>query len=262
MNLAAILGFGFLLGMRHAADPDHVVAVSTIVARTRKLGTAWLLGAVWGLGHSATILAVGAAIIVLRVAVPPRLGLALEGCVGLALIVLGALNMAGRRAGPSGLERHSHAHDHHDPEHRHGLLEEEGEHSREHSHLAEPKLGWLSRHVRDAGLVQLLRAALVGLVHGLAGSAAAALLVLAAIPTPKTAMLYLLVFAAGTLAGMLLLSALMELAMAKLAAWWKTAERSLAFATGLLSLLFGLSILYETTIGGGLFTAAPRWTPR
>lgn len=262
MSLAGILAFGFLLGMRHAADPDHVVAVSTIAAKSRRLGTAWLLGAVWGLGHSATILIVGAAIIVLRVAVPPRLGLALEGCVGLALIALGALNMAGRRTGPSGLERHSHAHDHHDPEHHHELLESSGAHSREHDHLAEPKLGWLSRRVRDAGLVQLLRAALVGLVHGLAGSAAAALLVLAAIPEPKAALLYLLVFAAGTLAGMLLLSALMELAMARLAAWWKTAERSLALATGLLSLLLGLAILYETTIGGGLFTAAPRWTPR
>ncbi len=256
MSLASILGFGFLLGLRHAADPDHVVAVSTIVARSKRLGTAWLLGAVWGLGHSATILVAGGAIILFHLSVPPRLEPALEGCVGAALIVLGSLNIAGRGTGPSGLTRHSHAHDHDDPEHRHELLEASGEHARSHAHLFEP--GWLTRISASAGPAQLARAALVGLVHGLAGSAAAALLVLATIREPLMALFYLVVFASGTVAGMLLLSSLMGLAMNRLAASWRTAERSLVLATGLLSVLLGASIVHESALGAGLFTNLPR----
>src|SRR6185503_20255232 len=96
------------LGMRHASDADHVVAVSTIVARTKKLGAAWLLGAFWGAGHSLTILLVGAAIILFKVTIPPRVGLAMEFAVGLVLIGLGLLNLLGRRVWLA--HRHEHAH--------------------------------------------------------------------------------------------------------------------------------------------------------
>jgi high-affinity nickel-transport protein len=103
---------------------------------------------------------------------------------------------------------------------------------------------------------------MVGLVHGLAGSAAIALLVLATINHPRAALFYLLVFGAGTMAGMLALSVLMELAMRFLIFWWKTAEKPLAFATGFLSLAFGLYVVYKSGFSGGLFGATPQWTPR
>ena len=93
MDPLALLGLGLLLGMRHAMDADHVVAVAAITARTRHiLGAAWL-GVVWGLGHTLTIFAVGVAIILFNIAVPPRVGLSFEFAVALALIVVGLLNL-------------------------------------------------------------------------------------------------------------------------------------------------------------------------
>ena len=96
--LLSVTLLGFLLGMRHATDPDHVVAVTTIVAQQRSLGRAARTGVLWGIGHTATILLVGGAIIVLKVqlsAIPPRLGLSLEFAVAVMLVVLGLLTLAG-----------------------------------------------------------------------------------------------------------------------------------------------------------------------
>ncbi len=256
MSLLSLLGFGFLLGMRHATDPDHVVAVSTIVARHKSLGTAWLLGAFWGLGHTATIFLAGAVIILFKVSIPARLELALELGVGLVLVLLGLLNMAGHSLGSLGLKAHSHPHDHADPEHRHQLLEAPDGKSHSHAHVHALEPGWLKRHARRAGSWQLLRSAGVGLVHGLAGSAAVALLALAAIPGPGTGLLYLFLFGLGTLAGMLILSAMMELCMLALLRWWRTAERLLVFGTGLLSFILGLLIVYQQGFAKGLL-----WRP-
>jgi high-affinity nickel-transport protein len=96
--LVTVLALGFLLGMRHATDPDHVVAVTTIVSQQRSLARAARTGVLWGLGHTATILLVGGAIIVLKVrisGIPPRLGLSLEFAVAVMLVVLGLLTLAG-----------------------------------------------------------------------------------------------------------------------------------------------------------------------
>jgi hypothetical protein len=96
--LLSVLVLGFLLGMRHATDPDHVVAVTTIVSQQRSLARAARTGALWGMGHTATILLVGGAIILLKVqlsGIPPRLGLSLEFAVAVMLIVLGLLTLAG-----------------------------------------------------------------------------------------------------------------------------------------------------------------------
>src|SRR5881628_4091059 len=93
----SILLVGFVLGMRHATDPDHVVAVTTIVSDQPSLPQASAVGALWGIGHSITILLVGGAIIVFRVGIPPRIGLAMEFAVAVMLIVLGAVNLSGRQ---------------------------------------------------------------------------------------------------------------------------------------------------------------------
>src|ERR1700747_2686911 len=91
----AILAIGFLLGMRHATDADHVIAVSTIVSRERSLIKAGLIGILWGLGHTVTITAVGAAIILFGLVIPARVGLTMEFCVGMMLMLLGILNLTG-----------------------------------------------------------------------------------------------------------------------------------------------------------------------
>jgi high-affinity nickel-transport protein len=96
--LLAVLALGFLLGMRHATDPDHVVAVTTIVSQQKSLARAARTGVLWGVGHTATILLVGGAIIVLNVqldGIPPRVGLSLEFAVAIMLVVLGLLTLAG-----------------------------------------------------------------------------------------------------------------------------------------------------------------------
>ncbi len=259
-NIITILVFGFWLGMRHSTDPDHVVAVSTIVARNKKWGASWLLGAVWGLGHTITIFAVGVAIILFKIQIPPRIGLGMEFSVGLVLIALGVFNMAGYGLGTLGVPIHEHSHDHHDPEHHHLPLGGKS-HSHEHAHLREVKLGWLKTLIHDAGLFQIARSGAVGLVHGLAGSAAVALLVLATIKEPRAAVMYLLVFGAGTLAGMLIMSSLMELSMLSLGRWWSRADRVMALGTGFLSVAFGLWVVYQMGWVNGLFGAHPSWTP-
>src|SRR6267142_3691719 len=93
MNPFALLGLALVLGLRHAADPDHVVAVTAITTRTKRVLPALWLGVVWGLGHTVTLFTVGAAIILFNLVVPPRVGLVLELAVGLALAVVGLLNL-------------------------------------------------------------------------------------------------------------------------------------------------------------------------
>lgn len=249
MSLAAALGFGFLLGVKHAADADHVVAVSTIVAKRPKGRSAWLLGAVWGAGHTATILVVGVALAYLKLEISPRVGLALEFCVGVVLVVLGVLSASGLL--PSPVTAHTHAHSH-DGHHKH-------EHP--HFHLDADAKGFADL-LKQAGTAQLARSAFVGFVHGLAGSAAVALLASAAMPDPKSAVAYLAVFGAGTVVGMLSLSWAMARSMELVAGWWAPGERALAVATGLLSLAFGALIVYETAFSPtGFLSSTPSWNP-
>lgn len=192
------------MGMRHATDPDHVIAVTTIVSRERRLTAASRVGIVWGLGHTLTVLAVGAAIIIFKIAIPIRLGLAMEFAVAIVLMLLGLGAFASfvqivvrRIAGtPRAVDQplvHSHAHGHGFGPHRHphvhpdsGENHESGLVTLNHEHLL-PTGAMSSFAVRRP----LIRSFGIGLVHGLAGSAAIALLVLGAIPQPLWATLYL-----------------------------------------------------------------------
>jgi high-affinity nickel-transport protein len=263
----AILAIGFFLGMRHATDPDHVIAVSTIVSRERSISKAAFIGVLWGLGHTLTILAVGAAIILFGLAIPARVGLTMEFCVGLMLILLGALNLTGAAkwmsekfspAHPPVSGEHVHIHEHNAKLHFHWHS-----HAPESEHhaatLAPPQA--LERSFAGLGRYQALRPVFVGIVHGLAGSAAVALLVLSAIREPKWAVLYLLVFGIGTIAGMMLITSVIALPFCF--AWYRFAwlNRSLVTGSGILSLVFGLFICYQIGFVDGLFTAHPNWKP-
>lgn len=163
-GLPAVLGLGFGLGLRHATDPDHVAAVGAIVARERRPGTAWLLGAAWGLGHSLTMLSVGAAIVLFKLAIPARAGLAMEFAVGVALVAIGLLNLAGR--GPLRTTAHAHAHDHSDPAHAHAHGEEHEAHGpHEHLHVHPGLAARLRGTVRAAGAPALGRSLEIGRAH-------------------------------------------------------------------------------------------------
>src|SRR2546423_8334303 len=211
LSMFPILLLGFLLGMRHATDPDHVVAVTTIVSRQETLSRASMIGALWGIGHTATILLVGGAIVVFRLTIPPRLGLAMEFAVAVMLVLLGVLNLSG----------HS-----------------------------------------FSGLRSAMRPLFVGFVHGLAGSAFVAMLVLGAIPSPWLGLGYLLVFGAGTICGMVLITILIAAPSAFAVRRFGSVQRYLRVATGVASIAFGLLLAHETGVVNGLFAATPTWTPK
>jgi ABC-type nickel/cobalt efflux system permease component RcnA len=263
----AILAIGFFLGMRHATDPDHVIAVSTIVSRERSLSKAALIGALWGLGHTITIVLVGAAIILFNLVIPPRVGLTMEFAVGLMLILLGVLNLSGiskwlsEKFSPAhphvtGEHAHLHEHDHHVHYHWHS-------HATASEHHADelPPPNWLSKPFQHLGLFHSLRPLFVGIVHGLAGSAAVALLVLSTIHDPRWGIFYLSIFGVGTIAGMMLITSALALPFSYAGTRFGWLNRGLITGSGLLSLGFGLFITYHIGFVEGLFTSHPNWTP-
>jgi len=268
-----ILVIGFFLGMRHATDPDHVVAVSTIVSRERSIPRAGWVGILWGVGHTLTILVVGAAIILFGIVIPPRLGLTLEFSVALMLIMLGVLNLTGamhwlsHRFSPTHPEHHgshTHLHSHgeyaHIHPHSHSPLTATSASPEHHAKEVEPP-HWLRAPFARLGIFHSLRPLLIGIVHGLAGSAAVALLVLATIREPRLALLYLLVFGIGTVAGMIVITAAIGFPFVYAG---RTSERfssALRVSSGLLSLGFGLFLAYRIGFLNGLFNGRPNWTP-
>ena len=202
--------FGLLLGIRHAVDPDHVVAVTAIATGERSVRRATRIGALWGIGHTLTILTVGGAIILFRIAIPPRLGLAFEFVVGIVLILLGVTNLMSRKDHPS----------------THGTA----------------------------------RPLVVGMVHGLAGSAAVALLVLAAVRDTRWALVYLLLFGVGTIVGMMIVTTAIAVPATMAAHRVGSMRRYLVMASGAASVIFGALIAMELA-NNGLFSSNPVWTP-
>jgi len=266
VNLLTVVGIGFLLGIRHATDPDHVIAVATIVSRQRSIRHAGLIGILWGLGHTLTILFVGAAIILFNLAIPPRIGLTMELAVGLMLVLLGVLNLTGITQWITNWSTpvHNHAGVIHSHTHRHG----EDFHKHVHGHAPDVHIH-LEPLPQDSpqtalqriGMYQLLRPLVVGIVHGLAGSAAVALLVLTTIRDPRWAIAYLLVFGLGTIAGMMLITMVIGAPFAYTGKRFAPFNRGLGVVSGLVSVAFGLFITFHIGFVDGLFTAHPHWTP-
>lgn len=262
-----VVVLGLILGMRHALDPDHVIAVATIVSRQRNALGAALIGALWGIGHTVTVTLVGGAIIAFQLVIPPRLGLAMEFSVGLMLIALGIVSLVAFRRQLRGLPHvhvpesgtHVHPHSHSDYVHTHPHGHEGGAHG--HADDQTP-LSRLDRLFGKLGVYQTVRPVVVGLVHGLAGSAAVALLVLATIRDPLWAIVYLVLFGIGTIVGMMLITAAIALPFVYSARRFAGVNRYLGLAAGLLSLALGLFLTYEIGLVDGFFSGNPQWTPK
>lgn len=265
LNFFSIIAIGFFLGMRHATDPDHVIAVTTIVTRQKKISHAALTAIFWGIGHTLTIFVVGTAIILFGVVIPARIGLGMEVSVGLMLVVLGVMNvlafLRAARSVPKAHEAatvHTHYHMHGDYIHTHP----HGHEPESHTHGPEKTpLARMDRLFGRIGIYRQLRPLLVGIVHGLAGSAAVALLVLATIRDPRWAIAYLLVFGLGTVAGMMLITMSIASAFAFFGRRHANFSARLGLAAGLLSLAFGLVLIYQLGFAAGLFSGHPQWNP-
>lgn len=211
LTLASTLAVGFLLGVRHATDADHVVAVTTIATAQRSLRRATGVGALWGLGHSATILLLGGAIIAFRLVIPPRVGLAMEFAVAVMLVLLGAATLRGRDS---------------------------------------------------ATLDSALRPVAVGLVHGLAGSAFVAMLIVAAIPDALTGFAYLALFGFGTIAGMAMVTLAIAAPLAATSRRFSRVQHHVRLASGVASVAFGLFLAHRVGFVDGLFLDVAHWSPQ
>jgi high-affinity nickel-transport protein len=273
LNVVSFLFLGFFLGMRHATDADHVVAIATIVSRKRSLAGSAIIGAAWGVGHTITVMVVGTAIIVFGVVIPAQLGLSMEFAVGIMLVLLGVLTLTGmgRAVGaahahagvPDGhaLDLHDHLHAHSDYMHRHPHGHGPGVHghAEEHTPLARLDRSGLGR----IAFYQWLRPFAVGLVHGLAGSAAVALMVLSIIRESVAAVGYLLLFGLGTVVGMMLITLILSAPFAFTTVNLPKFNWRLRVASGLVSFVFGVVLIYGIGFAeGGLFSDAPTWEPR
>lgn len=251
-NLGPVLfvtGLGLLLGMRHSTDADHVVAISTIVSKQRSVRNAAFIGSVWGLGHTITIFVVGALIILFGVEIPPRVGLSMEFSVALMLILLGILNLTGTMQKITGYLTPARA-----------LRMTEVVRSDGRSRWTAPQ--WIENAVGRFGLYQFLRPLVIGLVHGLAGSAAVALLVLSTIHNPVWATVYLLIFGFGTMLGMMFMTTAIAVPLTYAGDRFSKMSHYFGVASGVMSLSFGSFLVYQLGYLGGLFTNHPEWTPR
>jgi high-affinity nickel-transport protein len=231
-----------------------------------------LIGAAWGVGHTVTVMAVGAAIIVFGVVIPPRLGMSMEFAVGIMLVLLGVLTLTGmgRTGGaahaPAGVpgvrgrDVRDHLHAHGDYLHRHLHGHGPGAHGHADGHTP---LARLDRGLGRIAFYGWLRPFVVGLVHGLAGSAAVALMILSIIREPVAALGYLLLFGLGTIVGMMLITLLLSAPFTFTAVNLPKFNWRLRVTSGLVSFAFGAVLIYGIGFAeGGLFTDAPIWEPR
>jgi ABC-type nickel/cobalt efflux system permease component RcnA len=236
MSAGALLLLGLLFGMQHATEADHLTAVATLVAREKQLGAAIRQGIFWGLGHCLTLLGVGGVVMVLGIALSDRWVHGLEGAVGVMLVLLGVDLM--RRLWRDRVHFHSHRHQ--------GEATHSAAHFHAHSHRFEVKPHDTTRHRHEHHPIPL-RALLVGMVHGLAGSAALVLLTLQQVHSPWVGLIYVLLFGLGSIAGMAALSAIVSVPMRLGAGGLTRWHRSLNLAVSFLS------------VGLGLHVAATQW---
>jgi ABC-type nickel/cobalt efflux system permease component RcnA len=233
----SLLSLGFLLGMRHALESDHVAAVASLATRSRSMGDTIRQGAVWGAGHTLTLFVFGSLVLLLDMVIPETLARVLEFTVGLMLIGLG-IDVLQRL-----LRERIHFHVH---RHAGGQL-----HFHAHSHAGEQGHPAVHHHPHQRGRFPL-RALFVGMMHGMAGSAALILLTLQSVHSPLTGMVYIMLFGVGSIAGMAALSAIIAVPLRYSIAGLNWAHNALHALVGVTTLGVGSMIVYDIGIAGGL----------
>jgi hypothetical protein len=212
----AALSLGLVVGARHAFEPDHLAAVSTLVSGARTSRSAVSLGLLWGVGHTIALLAVGIVLVALDGVLPARLGVMFELVVAAMLVLLGARSILLGLRNPGSLAS----------THRHGHVEHVHGGANDHVHLGARAIAW--------------RPLTIGLVHGLAGSGALTALAFAQLPSTAARILYMVMFGTGSIAGMAVATGVTGIALSRIAHGPRT-RRALAVATGALSCVVGLA---------------------
>jgi len=227
-SLLATLGLGFVLGLKHATEADHVVAVSAIVTEHKSVWKSALVGALWGIGHTFSLLVAGLILLLVRAKIPEHVGNWLETAVAVMIVGLG-ISVLVRLLRNKTIHVHAHEHDGHAHIHLHSH-----DHGREGVHAHSHRLGpWKAKSVA------------VGVVHGLAGSGALTVLVMQELPSLATGLAYIVIFGVGTIAGMLLMSGLVSLPIAAAAGRYNRLHTALCTVAGVGSIAFGLYYGYS-----------------
>ncbi|MGE0405633.1 MAG: hypothetical protein AB7O65_04970 [Candidatus Korobacteraceae bacterium] len=232
--LTATVSLGFGFGLQHALDPDHLVAISTMVGEQKSIRRSSLMGTFWGMGHTAALLTVGLAVIISQQGIPPQMVTRLEMVVALMLVFLGVRTL---RKSLAGWRLHRHRHQHKNQAHAH-------------FHLHQPGGETAGAQEHHSPLRVLLRPFLVGIVHGVAGSGALMLLVLSTVPSVSRQLFYIASFGVGSIAGMLAMSSAIGLPFVFTALRFENLNRFVQAGAGAFSVLFGCFLLWRHGIGG------------
>ncbi|MFD3450136.1 sulfite exporter TauE/SafE family protein [Microbacteriaceae bacterium 4G12] len=230
-SFLSVLALGLVLGIKHAIEPDHVIAVSTIASQSKKLFRSTLAGVFWGIGHTATLFIVGTILILMKGEIPEKWAMSLEFLVGIMLVYLGVTTVFSFK------NIHVHKHTHDGEEHKHI-----------HSHVHNGK----HEHTHEHKKVSYLKSMFIGLVHGLAGSGAMVVLTMSTVKNVWEAAIYILIFGVGTVIGMLFFTTLIGLPFV-FSAKKVNLNKTLTQITGGVSIVFGIYYMYNLGVTEGLF---------
>lgn len=222
-SIFAVLAIGFVIGLYHAVEADHLAAVSTIVSEKKNVLMATVVGGLWGVGHTISLFIIGLLVIFLKLQISESVEAKLEAVVGGMLVLLG-LNALRKLFTADKVHVHEHVHS--GSKHAHLHIHEEQTEERSHHGLSS-------------------KSVLVGMVHGLAGSAGLMLIVVPSIDSPYLAMGYILIFGIGSVAGMMLMSLLMSVPMAFTANRFELLNKGIRVAAGVFSLIWGALLINE-----------------
>lgn len=229
-SASALLGLGLVFGLKHALDADHLAAVATLATEKRTVFQSGIVGAVWGFGHTVALLAVGAVVLALRLEISPTLASLLEACVAVMLVYLGGRALW-QLAGGGRIHIHPHRH---------------GERWHVHPHIHSETAA--ARH-QASEHDQHRRPFAIGLVHGLAGSAALMLLIAASTPSPWLGLAYIASFGVGSIGGMIAMSALVSVPALWSAERFTRLNSIVRGGAGVFSIGVGLFVGYEVWFG-------------
>jgi len=220
VSFLSILALGFVIGIKHAIEPDHIIAVSTIASQSKKLFRSSLAGVFWGIGHTATLFIVGIILLIMKGQIPEKWAMSLEFLVGIMLVYLGISTITSLKK----IHVHQHEHD----------------------------SDTSNKHENQQKNLSYIKSMVIGLVHGLAGSGAMMLLTMSTVKSVLESAIYILIFGFGTVLGMLFFTTILGIPFIFSAKRLRL-NKTLTQITGVISTVFGIYYMYNLGVAEGLF---------